>query len=148
MARGATLDNDKSTTGQAYEIIKADNNLSNLEVDGKTYRFPRVHGSMLRVKDRGLAMAIREKYGSGRTPDVTVTKVAYPDIRDRGHRYFFGQLTKPLPWHRYDENGKRINGNGKAENEEKETAEREGNDELRWGDRVAFSPDEKEKEAR
>jgi hypothetical protein len=47
-----------------------------------------------------------------------------------------------MPW-------KRSNGNGKAENEEKETAEREGNDEFRRGDRVAFSPDdEKEKEAR
>jgi hypothetical protein len=121
MARGATLDNDKSSTGQAYEIIKADNNLSNLEVDGKTYRFPRVHGSMLRVKDRGLAMAIREKYGSGRTPDVTVTKVAYPDIRDRGHKYQF--MVPELPWHRREQDGK-------AENEKEETAEREGNDEL------------------
>ena len=148
MARGSTDDHDRCITGQAYEIIKADNNLSELNVDGKQMRFPRVHQSMMRVKDRGLAMAIREKYGSGRAPGVTVTKVAYPDIRDRGHRYFFGQLTKPLPWHRYDENGKRINGNGKAENEEKETAEREGNDELRRGDRVAFSPNDEEEKAR
>jgi hypothetical protein len=140
MARGATLDNDKSSTGQAYEIIKADNNLTALEVDGKKLRFPRVNNSMMRIKDRGLAMSIRDKYGGGRSPAVTVTKVAYPDIRDRGHKYFF--QVPEMPW-------KRSNGNGKAENEEKETAEREGNDEFRRGDRVAFSPDdEKEKEAR
>ena len=84
-------------------------------------------------------MAIREKYGSGRNPDVTVTKVAYPDARDRGHRYFF--TVPEMPW-------KRSNGNGKAENEEKETAEREGISELRRGDCVAVSPDEEEEKAR
>ena len=139
MARGSTLDNDKSSTGQAYEIIKADNNLTALEVDGKKLDFKRVHDSMFRVKDRGLAMAIREKYGSGRNPDVTVTKVAYPDARDRGHRYFF--TVPEMPW-------KRSNGNGKAENEEKETAEREGINEFRRGNCIAASPDDEEEKAR
>lgn len=136
MARGSTDDNDKSTTGQAYEIIKADSNLSALEVDGKTLRFPRVNKSLMRTRDRGLAMSIRDQYGKGRNPQVTVTKVAYPDPADRGHKYSF--VVPTLPWHRREQDGK-------AENEEKETAEREGSNGVRRGDCIGTSPNEEEK---
>jgi hypothetical protein len=132
VARGSTDDNDRCTTGQAYEIIKAtQKDLPALEVDGKAYRFPRVRGSMMRVKDRGLAMAIRDRYGSGRRPDVTVTKVNYPDPADRGHKYFF--QVPEMPWRRSKDNGKA------------ETQEEEKSDELRRGDCSGISPAEEEK---
>lgn len=92
-------------TGDAYEIIKADPNLPNtLEVNGKEYKF-RPNG-MMRVQDRGEAFAIREKYGRGRAPKVTTTKVNIPHPSDRGHKYTF--QVPAMPWHRFDENGKRI----------------------------------------
>lgn len=135
MAKGSTEDNDKATTGQAYEIIRATKDTPGaLEVDGKTMRFPRVKGSMMRVKDRGLAMAIRDQYGSGRRPKVTVTKVNYPDVHDRGHKYFFS--VPEMPW-------KRSKDNGNAETQEKEKG-----DEPERRDRDGDSPDEEKEKAR
>lgn len=135
MAKGSTDDNDKATTGQAYEIIRATKETPPvLEVDGKIMRFPRVKGNMMRVKDRGLAMAIRDQYGSGRRPKVTVTKVSYPDEHDRGHKYFFS--VPEMPWHK----GAR---NGKAETQEKENGE--GSPEPERGHPHGLLSDEKEK---
>jgi hypothetical protein len=135
VAKGSTEDNDKAQTGQAYEVIRATKETpAVLEVDGKTMRFPRVRGSMMRVKDRGLAMAIRDQYGSGRRPKVTVTKVNYPDVHDRGHRYFFSM--PEMPW-------KRSKDNGKAETEEEEKS-----NELHDGDLSPQPPVEQEEKAR
>ncbi len=98
-------------TGDAYEIIKADPKLPNtLEVNGKEYKF-RDNG-MMRVKDRGEAFAIREKYGKGKRPAITTTRVNYPHPSDRGHKYTFAGIA--MPWHRFDENGKRIDNVGEA----------------------------------
>lgn len=102
----ATDDNTNSAS-DAYEIIAAQPNTpKELEVDGKRYKF-RPNG-MMRVKDRGEALAIRERYGKGKRPLVTTTKVNYPGAADRGHRYFFGQMPA-MPWHKYDERGNRVN---------------------------------------
>jgi hypothetical protein len=93
-------DDTRTSASDAYEIIKARPTLPDtLEVDGKSYDFrtdPLAGGGMMRVKDRGLAFAIRDKYGKGRAPDVTVTRVKYPDAHDRGHRYFF--TVPEMPW--------------------------------------------------
>lgn len=95
-------------TEDAYEIIKAKTDLPDtLEVDGKQYQFrgdPTAGGGMMRVKDRGLAFAIRDKYGRGRAPGVTVTRVKYPAVADRGHKYFFGSMPE-MPWKRKRNNG-------------------------------------------
>lgn len=77
---------------EAYEVIRATQRpLESVEVGGKTLKF-RGNG-MMRIKDRGLAMAVREKLGK----EVTVTKVNYPSAHDQGHRYFFGSLPE-MPW--------------------------------------------------
>lgn len=92
-------DDNTVKTGDAYEIIKADPNLPNtLEVNGKEYKF-RPNG-MMRVKDRGEAFAIREKYGRGRMPQVTTTRVNVPHPSDRGHKYFFA--VPEMPWKRIE----------------------------------------------
>jgi len=56
------------------------------------------------VKDPTLAHEIRTSEVGKR--DVTVSRVRFPSVHDRGHTYFF---TSPgMPWHKYDENGNRI----------------------------------------
>jgi len=57
------------------------------------------------VSDEALAHEIRTS-DQGKA-DVTVTRVRYPDEVDKGHTYFFGQMP-PMPWHKYDEQGNRI----------------------------------------
>ena len=80
---------------EAYEVIAAQPEVpKTLEVDGKRYDFR--DSGMMRIADRGLAMAIRDKYGKGSAPGVTVTKVNHPAPADRGHRYFFS--VPELPW--------------------------------------------------
>ena len=90
-------DDTRTSASDAYEIIKAQPNTPDvIEVDGKPMQF-RDNG-MMRVKDRGLAMDIRNKYGAGKQPGVTVTRVNYPSAHDRGHKYFFS--VPELPWRR------------------------------------------------
>ncbi len=48
-----------------------------------------------RVRDSGIAEEIKTKYGG----DVVVSKIRYPDVHDRGHRYFFGMIPE-MPWKR------------------------------------------------
>jgi len=55
------------------------------------------------VKDEALAREIQQQYPR----ELAVTRVRTNHPADRGHRYHFGQ-TPAMPWHRYDENGKRI----------------------------------------
>jgi len=52
------------------------------------------HGRFM-LKDEGLASEIRSSAIGQR--DVTVTRVRYPDMADRGHKFFFGQMPA-MPW--------------------------------------------------
>lgn len=72
-----------------------------IEAGGRILKFGK-EGCM-RVSDQGLANEIRQKYGG----DVTVSRVRHTDTNERGvHKYFF---TSPgMPWHKYDEFGRRI----------------------------------------
>lgn len=55
-----------------------------------------------RVNDEAVANAIRQEVGMA----ATVTRFENPHPADTGHHYMF---TSPgMPWHKYDENGKRI----------------------------------------
>jgi len=56
-----------------------------------------------KVKDKAIADEIRQTVGA----KATVNRMRQPEPADRGHKYFFGQMPA-LPWHKYDENGKRI----------------------------------------
>ena len=81
-------------TDHKWEVIKATTrDLPSLDVDGKEMRFGK--DGAFRVNDPGVADAIRQTYA--RTGDVTVTRVRYPSVHDRGHRYFFGSLPA-MPW--------------------------------------------------
>ena len=84
--------------GFTHEIIKAVQRPVNVEVDGKQMPFGDL--GAFRVKDSGVADEIRAKYG-GKMGDVTVTRIRYPHIADRGHRYFFS--VPALPWHKEED---------------------------------------------
>jgi len=55
------------------------------------------------TSDEKLARELQQEYRK----DLVVTRVRHPDVADRGHKYFFGQQPG-LPWHKYDELGKKI----------------------------------------
>lgn len=55
------------------------------------------------LKDEKEARELQQEHRN----DLVVTRVRYPHRSDRGHVYFFGQMPA-MPWHRYDENGRRI----------------------------------------
>lgn len=61
------------------------------------------HEDRFVVKDAALAREIQQD----NPKDVTVTRVRNPSQADRGHRYHFGQMPA-MPWHRYDDDGNRI----------------------------------------
>ena len=76
-----------------WEVIKATTReLDALDVDGKQMRFGK--DGAFRVTDPGVAAAIRQTYG--RRGDVTVTRIRYPHVSDRGHTYLFS--VPALPW--------------------------------------------------
>ena len=79
--------------GFVHEVIQAVRRPVHVKVDGKYMPFGR--DGAFRVKDPGVAAEISAKYG-GKNGDVTVTKVKYPHISDRGHKYFFS--VPELPW--------------------------------------------------
>lgn len=54
------------------------------------------------VSDEKLAREIQTEVDQ----NATVTRVRWDDPADRGHTYFF--TTPGLPWHKYDELGRRI----------------------------------------
>jgi hypothetical protein len=87
-----------------YMVIKAtkDPNFTGVQTSKGFLKFDRNKQSF-RVKDPALANEIRQTVGV----DATVTRLRYPSQADRGHTYFFGQMPA-MPWHKYDENGKRI----------------------------------------
>ena len=74
----------------------------------------------LLVNDNGVANALRQKYKA----DITVTRMKWPDVHDRGHKYIFGGWPE-MPW-------KRSKDNGNAE--EKEGPQGQAHDE--WQDDV------------
>lgn len=55
------------------------------------------------VKDEKLAREIQQEHRH----DLTVSRMFTNHPSDRGHTYFFGSIPA-LPWHKYDENGRRI----------------------------------------
>lgn len=55
------------------------------------------------VSDAALAAEIRKEHPH----DLAVSRVFTNDAADRGHHYFWGQMPS-LPWHKYDELGRRI----------------------------------------
>ena len=89
----ATDDNHDKPT-DAYELMRANQGVDHVELDGKRYDFKQGNGMMFRVKDRGLAMAIAQKYPK----QVLAQRVNYPSPADRGHRYTFA--VPELPWHK------------------------------------------------
>lgn len=96
-------DDTKTRATECYEIIRATQRpMPALDVDGRELKF-RPNG-MMRVKDRGLAMAARDLYKG----EITVTKCNVPSPADIGHRYTFSTPRRGMPWARYDEFGKRI----------------------------------------
>ncbi len=79
--------------GKKYMVINATKRpMNGVEVGGMRMKFGRE--GWLRVKDPGVANAIREKYGN----TVTVTGVRAPDVHDRGHKFHFS--VPELPWHK------------------------------------------------
>jgi hypothetical protein len=104
-----------------WTVIKATKRPVEVNIGGKPMRFGR--DGAFRVSDPGVAAEIRKEYGD--KGDVTVTRMRSPQpISDRGHRYFFGMMP-PLPWHHYDENGRRIKDDGE-ENSKEETGDIQG----------------------
>ena len=81
--------------GYVNEIIQAVQRPVHVEVDGK--QMPFGNSGAFRVKDQGVADEISAKYG-GKNGDVTVTRIKYPHVADRGHKYFF--TVPALPWHK------------------------------------------------
>src|SRR3990167_4889638 len=82
-----------------WQVQNASREPVQVEIDGKQMPFGR--DGVFRVNDPGVADAIRQKYG--RTGQVTVSRIRYPDVADRGHKYFFSM--PEMPWRRNKENG-------------------------------------------
>lgn len=55
------------------------------------------------ISDPALAAEIRKDHPK----DLAVSRIFTSHPADRGHRYIFGQMPS-MPWHKYDENGRRI----------------------------------------
>ena len=83
--------------GYVHEVIHAVQRPVQVEVDGKEMPFGR--DGAFRVRDSGVADEIKAKYGN--KGEVTVTRVKYPHISDRGHKYFFS--VPELPWNKEKE---------------------------------------------
>lgn len=84
-----------------YEVIKAVTNKVNVEIGGKKMPFGKL--GAFRVKDPGVANAIRQKYGR----QVTVTGInTTPKMERKLHP---NRIVSPgMPWHKHDEFGKII----------------------------------------
>lgn len=100
--------------GFVHEVIQAVRRPVKVEIDGK--RMPFGKDLAFRVKDPGVAAAIRDKYG-GEKGDVTVTRVKYPHISDRGHNYHF--TVPELPWHKEQEHAVQTKRNDSTGEEER-----------------------------
>lgn len=100
-----------------YEVIPMTEDMPSKTVEIDGHRMPWGASGGFMTNDKGVADEIQGKYGH-RVMTYETKGQWHPS--DRGHRYTFPGVQ--LPWHRYDENGKRIDsGYNKAE-------EKEGND--------------------
>lgn len=87
-----------------WEVIKSTTRpLDSLDVDGQQMSFGR--DNAFRVSDPGVADAIRQTYA--KRGDVTVTRIRYPSVHDRGHRYHFGSWPE-MPWKRKEQDGEEM----------------------------------------
>ena len=86
-----------------WMVIKAtrDPSFQGVTLDGQTMKFGKKGAFM--VDDPVKADEIRKTVGT----NATVTRFRTPDSHERIHRYFFGQLPA-MPWHKYDDNGRRM----------------------------------------
>ena len=55
------------------------------------------HEGRFLISDEVVANEIRKEHPM----DVTVTRMRYPDVADRGHKYFFAGIA--MPWHKEKE---------------------------------------------
>ena len=98
-------------TGHSWIVQPATRRpIKGVEIDGKLLPFGRE--GTLRLRDGAVANAVRQKYNK----DLVVTRMRRPDVHDRGHNYFFGQMPA-LPFAKYDELGRRIR-DGETKGEE------------------------------
>jgi len=82
-----------------YEVIKAVRSNLTVEIDKKKMPFGKYNA--FRVKDPGIANAIRDKY-KGR---VTVTGINATHVEER--KLHKSKVVSPgMPWHKYDELGR------------------------------------------
>jgi hypothetical protein len=88
-------------SNEAYEVIKATEIHTNIEINGKKMPFGKLDA--FRVKDPGVAKAIEQKYGS----EVVVDKIDTTPLDEK--KTHPNRIVMPaLPWHEYDETGKII----------------------------------------
>ncbi len=99
---------------ETWEVMPMTTDMTDKTVTVGMKQYPWGRSGAFHVKDEGEAHAIQDKYGH----KVIVDKVRVPHVSDRGHRYFFGQMPA-LPWHKYDELGRRVD-NGAQESTEQE----------------------------
>ena len=95
-----------------WMVIRAtrDRNFKSVVLDdGQEMKFGKKGAFM--VSDPGKADEIRKTVGA----DATVTRFRVPTTHERMHRYFFGQLPA-MPWHRYDDLGRKIQEGQENEN--------------------------------
>ena len=90
--------------GYKYQVVKATRRQFTPELDGE--KMPFSGEGFLRVTDEGKAKELEAKYDH----DLTVTKMRYPHVSDRGHRYFFGSMPE-MPWKRGQNASKNIREN-------------------------------------
>jgi hypothetical protein len=99
----------KVTQAKEYEIVKAGKNPI-LEIDGKAILFNKQ--GVIHTDDAGLAHAINQKYGhqtkTGNGDAVVIPLEKYNEHRSRDRKEVYYHTVPALPWHRYDENGRRI----------------------------------------
>ena len=73
-------------------------NFKGVKAGGKDMLFD--HEGRFLISDEGEANEIRTEHPR----DVTVTRMRYPDVADRGHKYFFS--VGKIPWHEENDDDK------------------------------------------
>lgn len=102
--RPKKLDYNPDREGHAahkFIVTPALKGMKDVSLGDETYKFGK-SGAFL-IKDEKRARELQNE-NHGR---IAVTRVRRPGPADKGHKYFFGQMPA-MPWHQYDENGKRI----------------------------------------
>ena len=89
---------NKKQHSKSWEFYRAEGGIhsfKSVEVDGKTYKFNR--WGALRIRDKSVARAIRDKYGKA-LASAEVSDVPNPRKDEAGHRFFFS--VPEMPWKR------------------------------------------------